>query len=134
MESFKQGHRVGQEDLVLNLYARHYSAYPYQTFPYTPFWIRYDVGFVHPVTGQFMLVGAHNRLPDILDTGKIRPNFIIGDTWKVGTYEIRWYYRASETSAIQTTIVEFSVTSDGIHQSELAMENHFDLNAFMILY
>lgn len=133
MESFEQGHRVGQNDLVLNLFARYYSAYPYQTFPYTPFWIRYDVGFIHPTTGNFMLIGANERIPDIIDTGKIRPNFIIDDTWKPGTYQIRWYYRASESSAIQATSVEFSVTSDGIHQPEISMENHFDITAFMIL-
>jgi hypothetical protein len=134
MESFIQGHRIGQTDLVLNLFARYYGAYPDQTFPYTPFWIRYDLGFVHPVTAQFMPVGIRNRLPVIIDTGKIRPNFIIDSTWKLGIYQIRWYYRASETSATQMTPVEFSVTSDGIHQQNLAMENHFDLNAYMILY
>lgn len=134
MESFEQGHRIGQEDLVLNLYARAYSAYPYQTFPYTPFWIRYDVGFIHSITNQFMPIGIKNRLPDIIDTGVVGPNFIIGDDWKPGTYEIRWNYMASETSLIQTTIVKFTVISDGIHQAELAMENHFDINAFMILY
>jgi hypothetical protein len=134
MESFIQGHRIGQEDLILNMYARHYGAYPDQTFPYTPFWIRYDVGFVHPITNQFMPIGIHNRLPDIIDTGKIKPNFIVEDTWKVGAYEIRWYYMASDSSPIQMTIVEFSVTSDGIRQQELAMENHFDLNAYMVLY
>lgn len=134
MESFIQGHRIGQGDLVLSLYARHYSAYPYQTFPYTPFWVRYDVGYVNPTTNQFSPIGARNRLPNILDTGIISPNFIIGEKWKAGTYEIRWYYMASETSATQVTIVEFSVTSDGIHQSEVTVENHFDLHAYMILY
>jgi hypothetical protein len=134
MESFIQGHRIGQTDLILNLYARYYNAYPYQTFPYTPYWIRYDIGFVHLLTNQFMPIGIRNRLPDILDTGKIKPNFIIEDTWKIGTYEIRWYYRALETSATQLTTVEFSVTSDGIHQQMSAMKNHFDINAFMILY
>lgn len=133
MESFIQGHRIGQEDLVLYLYARYYSAKPYETFPYTPFWIRYDVGFIHPTTNNFMPVGSTDRLPYIIDTGKIRPNFIIGNNWKIGTYEIRWHYKATETSATQTTIVEFSVTSDGIHQPEIAMENHFDVKAYMIL-
>jgi uncharacterized protein YodC (DUF2158 family) len=134
MESFIQGHRVGQNDLVLNLYARYYSAYPYQTFPYTPVWIRYDVGFLHPVTGSFMLIGKKERIPDIIETGKIRPNFIIEDDWKPGVYEIRWYYRASEESATQAVTVEFSVTTNGISQPIISMENHFDLNAYMILY
>lgn len=133
MESFIQGHRVGQEDLVLNLFARYYSAYPYQTFPYTPFWIRYDVGFIHPVTIEFMIIGKKDRIPDIIDTGRIRPNFIIGRDWKPGTYQIRWYYRDSEDSTTQVTSVEFSIISDGIHQPNLVMENHFDIKAFMIL-
>lgn len=133
MESFIQGHRVGQEDLVLNLFARYYTAYPYQTFPYTPFWIRYDVGFIHPVTNDFRIIGRKDRIPDIIDTGRIRPNFIIGEDWKPGTYEIRWYYRDAEDSTTQVTSVEFSIVSDGVHQPDLIMVNHFDIKAFMIL-
>lgn len=80
-----------------------------------------------------MLIGAKNRLPDFLDTGKIRPNFIINDRWKPGTYQLRWYYRAFEESPIETIIIEFSVVSDGIHQPEIFMYNYFDVRAFMVL-
>ncbi len=133
MENFQQGHRVGLQDLIINLYARYHYAQPHQTFPFTPFWIRYDIGFIHPTTGDFMLIGAKDRLPDVLDTGKIRPNFIINDKWKPGTYQILWHYRVTEESSVETIMVEFSVVSDGIHQPEIFMENHFDIRAYMVL-
>lgn len=133
MESFIQGHRIGQSDLVLNLYARYYGSSPYQSFPYTPVWIRYNVGFIHPVTGNFIFIGKKERTPDIIATGKIRPNFIIEDNWKPGVYEIRWYYRASEESATQDVTVEFSVTTNGMSQPIIYMGNYLDLNAYMVL-
>lgn len=133
METFKQGYRLGQGDLLLYLYARYNNAQPYQTFPFTPFWIRYDIGYTDQNTNTFMYIGARDRLPDILDTGKVRPNFIINDTWKPGVYDIHWHYTATQTSPVQTVIGQFTVVSDGIHQANLAMENHFDLRAFMVL-
>jgi hypothetical protein len=93
MEIFKQGHRMGQDDLILHLFARYYTVRPNETFPYTPFWIKYDLGYTPPVSGtasgDFVLVPPSNRSPNILDTGVVRPNFIIGETWKLGIYEIR---------------------------------------------
>lgn len=134
MENFVQGYRLGQNDLILNMFARYISSRPDETFPYTPFWIRYDVGFIYPLTNQFTPIEARNRIPVIEDTGKVRPNFIIGEGWKAGVYEIRWYYRATDTSNTQITPVQFSVSSDGMHSPEVYSGNQFDVNAFMILY
>jgi len=138
MEIFEQGYRLRQEDLNLHLFARYYTAHPDETFPYTPFWIKYDLGYVPPVTGtasgDFVLIPPSDRSPNIIDTGIVRPNFIIGETWKLGIYELRWNYKATETSSILTTIVQFEVSSNGISQSELAMESHFDIGAVMVLY
>jgi len=133
MESFTQDYRVGQNDLVFNIYARSYSAQPGVTFPCTPFWVRYDVGFIQPSTGLFVPIGSRNRLPQVIATGKVTPNFIIEGDWETGIYEIRWYCKTSETSLVQMTSVQFSVTSDGVHQSKQTMENHSDISASMIL-
>jgi hypothetical protein len=134
MESFEQGYRLGSDDLVLNLYARYYNSQPYMDFPFTPFWIRYDVGFIHQVTNQFMPIGCKKRIPDIINTGRVKPNFIIGDDWKIGVYEIKWYYTVTETSDIQMTSVQFSVSSNGVSSPSIALENHSDINAYMIIY
>lgn len=134
MDSFIQGYRLGQSDLLLNLFARYNYSQPDVSFPYTPYWIRYDLGFIHPITSVFMPIGAINRLPEIIDTGKVRPNFIVGENWKPGVYEIRWYYKAMEDSTAQLTIVQFSITSSGMRQENLLPVNHVDVCAYMILY
>lgn len=134
MEEFIQGQRLGQDDLVLNMFARYISYRPDETFPYTPFWIRYDVGFIYPLTNQFTPIGSRNRSPIIVDTGKVRPNFIVGDNWKPGVYEIRWYYMATDTSNTQMTIVQFSVSSGGVSQPVYYSGNQYNVSAVMTLY
>lgn len=133
MESFVQGHRLNDDDLVLYLYARYISSRPYETFPYTPYWIRYNVGFIHPITDNYMLIGPTERIPHHIDTGKVRPNFIIDEDWNPGTYKIRWFYMATDDSSIEFLTVEFEVVSAGIQQGNLAMENHADVIAIMTL-
>lgn len=129
MESFKQGYRLQQDDLLLNFYARYYNVQPYVTCPYSPYWIRYDIGFIYSITNEFYPVGAVNRIPDELSTGIFRPNFIVGDDWDPGIYEIRWHYKDYENSILQEKIIEFEILSDGIMQSRLYMFNHVDLPA-----
>jgi len=133
MESFVQGHRLNDDDLVLYLYARYISSRPDETFPYTPFWIRYNVGFIHPITNNYMLIGPTERIPRYIDTGKVRPNFIIDENWNPGTYKIRWSYMATDVSSIENLTVEFEIVSAGIQQGNLAMENHADVIAVMTL-
>ena len=133
MESFTQGYRLRQEDLNFNLFARYNYNQQYLTFPYTPYWLRYDIGFICPETSEFYPVGILNRKPDIISTGTFRPNFIVGDDWTPGTYEIRWSYRDSSSSDIQTQIVQFTIVSDGIGQDRISMYNHWDLPAFFTL-
>ena len=133
MESFTQGYRLRQEDLNFHLFARYNYNQQYLTFPYTPYWLRYDLGFIREDNNQFYPIGAKNRIPDILSTGTFRPNFIIGDRWAPGTYEIRWNYRDSSLSNIETQIVQFSVVSEGVYQPLLSMYNHYDIVAFFTL-
>lgn len=133
METFTQGYTLTDNDLVLNMYARYISSRPDETFPYTPYWIRYAIGYIHPVTLNFMLVGPTERIPRYIDTGKVRPNMIIADDWNPGTYQVRWMYTATSTSSVESTVVEFAVISAGIQQNNLAMENHADVIAIMTL-
>lgn len=133
MESFEQGHRLTQDELLLYLYARYNYSSPDQTFPYTPYYIAYDIGYIHATTEQFIPIGKTKRTPLHISTGKVCPNFIIGEDWKPGVYEIRWYYRATETSPIQMTLIQFSVVSYGIGQYKQVTVNHRDISAIMIL-
>lgn len=133
MESLVQGSRIGKDSLNFLIYGRYKSDQPDVTFPYTPAWIKYDVGFIHPVTNQFMNIGSRNRLPNFLDTGKFQPNFIVGDDWKPGIYEVRWHYRVTESSVTNMTSVQFSIVASGMAQPQLVMENHVDIRAYLIL-
>jgi hypothetical protein len=134
MENFNQGQRLSHFDLILNMYARYVNSRPDETFLYTPFWIRYDVGFINSLNNQFTPVGSINRLPELIDTGKIHPNFIVGYDWKPGIYEIHWNYQATETSVKQMTSVQFSISSNGINPYKAYSGNYFEMNAYMILY
>ena len=133
MDSFIQGYRLQQEDLNFNLFSRYNYNQQNLTFPYTPYWLRYDIGFIREDTSEFYPIGSKNRKPDILSTGVFRPNFIIGDRWTPGIYELRWYYRDSASSDIQTQIIQFEVTSDGISQPLIQVYNHFDIYAVFTL-
>jgi hypothetical protein len=130
MEKFIQGQRLKNNDLVLYFYERNYYNIINLCIPY---WIRYSVGYIHPPTGKFLLIGIKNRIPQII-AGKVQPNFIIGKKWKPGIYEVFWRYKEYEDSLIKAVHIQFEVLSDGVTQSDLVMGNHFDLPANLIIY
>jgi hypothetical protein len=133
MESFEQGHRLTQDELSLNIYSRYNHSSPYQTFPCTPYYVAYDIGFIHATTGQFVPIGKTKRSPRHISTGRFCPNFILGEDWKPGTYEIKWYISATETSQMQMTSIQFSVVSNGTRQSKQVTVNHHNIPAVLIL-
>lgn len=126
MEKFIQGQRLKENDLVLCLY----DIFPFfYVQPFIPYWIKYSVGYIHPPTGRFLLIGPKYRIPLIKSPEKILPNFIVGRRWKPGEYELIWWYKKEDLSVIEIKRVRFEVVSDGITQSDLVMGNHFDLYA-----
>jgi len=98
---------------------------------YTPFWVRYDVRWVLTEVNRNYPIGPQYRLPIEVRAGILRPNFIIGETWEPGTYEIRWKYRDWENSDIEFRSVLFVVESAGTGYLPWNFDNYLDLPASM---
>lgn len=130
-ESFKQGYRLKDGDLEESFWA--YNVYYPDTFGnyYTPYWARYDVRWIHPTSGISYPLKPRYRIPYEVKTGILRPNFIIGDTWEPGTYEIRWKYKIWENSDIEYRRVFFTVTDAGLGSIPWDFEDYLDLAASM---
>jgi len=132
MEIFSQGTRLGEDDLVTVFWA--YPVY-YPTIYgnyYSPYWVRYGIGYTED--GHYHEFGARYRIPVEIKTGYFRPNFIVGEDWAVGKYEIRWKYKNYENSEIEYRSVEFEVCSSGINNQKDVPEDYLDLPAQMFVY
>ncbi|MBD3262614.1 MAG: hypothetical protein GF334_13255 [Candidatus Altiarchaeales archaeon] len=116
---FLQGHRLKEDELDSHFYST--SVYYPSGVPnaYSPYWIRYEIGWVDPDTSRYHRMGSENRIPYELDTGHYRANFIIGDLWPTGTYEIRWKYKIAAGSTEETKVYEFYVETAGIFDGRL---------------
>lgn len=123
MESFAQGYRLLQTDLNIEFWRHNIHYPPPFAFRYSPYWIRYQIGVVPDDIQRFYRIGRRYRLPDELDTGLFRPNFIVGDTWGPGSYQIRWLYKVYENSDVQEEFVGFQVVSAGVFDGEMTEMN-----------
>lgn len=130
MEEFYQGYRLLDTDLITSFWA-YPVYYPsiYGNF-YSPYWVRYGLGYIDD-HGHYHEFGSRYRIPIELETGYYRPNFIIGDTWATGTYEVRWKYRVYQNSDIEYRSVQFKVLSSGIHDQPGDYPDYLDLPASM---
>jgi hypothetical protein len=129
METFIQGHRLRMEDLNIIFYSRDPRYYSVVPSAFTPFWISYAVGYIQPGTNRYYRIGPRYRLPEELSTGVLRPNFIIGEDWLVGTYKIKWFFQEFENSAVSVQEVLFAVESAGINNGTMLLQNFQNLYA-----
>lgn len=130
MEQFYQGHRLQDTDLNTEFWSQSYFNPNGYSNPYSPCWIRYGLGYIHPDTGIYYEFGARYRLPIELRTGVFRPNFIIDEKAPTGTYEIRWKYRNFENSDIEFRKVHFQVISAGIYDQVGDFPDYVDLAGY----
>lgn len=131
METFEQGYRLMDGDLEESFYA--YVVYYPTTYGnyYTPYWARYAIGWINPITGIYYRIGPRYRLPYEIKTGILRPNFIVGETWEPGAYEIRWKYRIWAYSDIESRKVRFTVDGAGLGSYPWDFKDYLDLPARM---
>lgn len=108
MESFYSGYRLQDTDLNVNFFAQGVSYPPALTYPYSPYSLSYEIGFLN-YDGRILRVGPLNRIPYNIRTGVYRADFIVGDDWATGTYQITWKYKISANSDVQETIQQFEV-------------------------
>jgi len=127
VESFKQGYRLGDDDLIKTFY-RNSVYYSNSTGNfYSPYWISYEVGRFREDLNSYDPIGSLFRIPIELDTGVFRPNFIIGDKWDTGVYELKWKFKVSANAAEEKESVMFEVITEGILDSGLAVQYYQDL-------
>ena len=70
-----------------------------------PFW---SVFFVPPIEQPV------NRIPEKINGSGYRANFIVGEEWATGIYQIVWKYKPYSYSNTQTITQYFEVLSNGI--------------------
>jgi hypothetical protein len=58
-------------------------------------------------------MGNINRIPEKVTQGVYRANFIVGDDWPTGYYNIVWSYQTSLTGPVQTITNTFQVLNSG---------------------
>jgi hypothetical protein len=58
-------------------------------------------------------MGNINRIPEKVTQGVYRANFIVGDDWPTGYYNIVWKYQMSPIGPVQRIINTFQVTNGG---------------------
>lgn len=108
MECFYSGYRLQDTDLNVTFFAQGVSYPPALTYPYSPYSLSYEIGFLN-YDGRILRVGPLNRIPYNIRTGVYRADFIVGDDWATGTYQITWKYKISANSDTQETIQQFEV-------------------------
>lgn len=108
MESFYSGYRLQDTDLNVTFFAQGVSYPPALTYPYSPYSLSYEIGFLN-YDGRVLRVGPLNRIPYNIRTGVYRADFIVGDDWATGIYQITWKYKISANSDTQETTQQFEV-------------------------
>ena len=87
-------------------------AYPaYLAYFYTPYYLSYEIDY-KDVSGRIIPFGNRNRIPEKVSQGIYRPNFIVGDDWSAGNYQITWKYKISAASEIVTQVNPFQVINN----------------------
>lgn len=120
--SIKQGSFLTDHDLVMCWVDSQ------QRF-YTPYTVWYTVGAVNTLCDRVVNVCGGPKDPYEINTGMLRPNFVVGDKWPTGLYRITWHYKDSSSSPLQTREFDFNVVTAGIYDSSMTMECFFDLPA-----
>lgn len=115
MESFRQGYRLQTDDLNTTFYTQGLIYPPDRTFAYSPYWVRYEIGYHHPTESRVLRIGPLNRKPVEKRTGLYRANFIVGERWTPGTYQIKWKYKISDVSDEETKTEDFEITTRGVY-------------------
>ena len=91
------------------------SAPPY---PVNPYWVRYEIDYIEPVDQYPIRIGPLNRIPLTTFNTTYYANFIVGERWATGDYQIIWKsYMTGETGIplLQSTDT-FGVTGAGIYE------------------
>jgi hypothetical protein len=119
---FAPGYRLQDKDLNVNFCTQSISYPPGLAYFYTPYSLIYEIYFINS-DGRVVPYGNENRIPEKVDTGIYRANFVVGDNWPTGHYNIIWKYRIYAISNIQTITDTFQVTDGG-----------YENNIFVYLY
>ena len=129
-ETIQQNYRLQQTDLNNLLYSTSVYYPPGVSYAYSPYWMRYGLGYIND-NDHYHEIGPRYRIPEELKTGVYRPNFIVGEKWPVGTYEIRWKYRIHADSPIVYQSVRFTVTTAGIYNQPGNYPDYINLQGMM---
>ena len=111
MESFYPGYRLQEEDLNVFFFAQGIAYPPALAYGYSPYFISYEIGFIN-TNNRVLRVGPLNRVPENVNTGIYRANFIVEENWATGIYQITWKYKVSANSDMQKIFQQFEILND----------------------
>jgi len=130
-EEFLQGYRLMKDDLNVRFYSLNVYMPQGHWNLYSPYQVRYEIGFVHPDSGVYYRIGSEERIPVEISAGVFRANFIVGDDWSTGEYRIVWKYVDEFGGPTRAKCQKFLVNTAGIFDGVLAFVNSQDLPASM---
>jgi hypothetical protein len=107
--SFYRGYTVDDNDLTVTFTSGGYYDISGLTTYYSPYWISYEVGWINPDTLVYNRLGPLDRVPLNTGVGRFYANFVIGLDWPIATYQIRWKYKVSDSSAVEYISNNFTV-------------------------
>jgi hypothetical protein len=109
---YDPGYRLQDEDLNVSFCAQGLTWPLGVAYFYTPNSVEYEIDFFN-TDGRLVSYGNADRIPEIVTQGVYRANFIVGDDWPTGFYQILWKYQTSANSSIETISKIFQVTTGG---------------------
>lgn len=126
VKSFVQNYRLTESDLIKEFYWGETGAgitglpliagyvKPWLVRPY---YVSYEIDFIEPVGEYPIKVGPFNRIPLSTPTNTYYANFIVGNKWPTGNYQIVWKSLMSgETGVPFAESTElFQVTTAGLN-------------------
>lgn len=99
---------------------------------FTPWAITYSVGFISQDDGSYHPVGSTQRIPLEMRTGRLRPNFFVGDNWFTGDYAVVWTYVVNNGGPEYTRTTLFTVTTAGIYDRHPRGLGVYDITATLV--
>jgi len=109
MQSFPLGYRLMDEDLNITFQRKLSFAYGPLSL-YNPFYLAYEIGTLDS-SQVYTRMGPENRIPYNIKVGTYRANFIVGDEWTIGNYQIIWTYQICQTGPVMTVSDNFTVST-----------------------
>jgi hypothetical protein len=109
VQTFPTGYRLNREDLTVQ-FVKKFGFGHGPLAVYNPFYVACEIGLIDSNLA-YTRIGPEFRVPEIVKVGTYRANFIVGEHWVSGIYQIIWKYQVCAEDPIQTAVEQFAVAA-----------------------